>query len=308
MDRITSIAAVVDPTAIDHPAIDKVSRLARALRAGVELVACDTHFTRAFRGERARRSAQPARDLRDELEALAAPLRSRGLAVETHALAGDPLHECLLDWVEATGASLLVKDTHHHSLARRTVLGNTDWQLIRGCPAPLLLVKPAAWHAPPTLLAAIDPLHPRDAAAALDRRIVEHATTLAEALGGSVHVAHAFVPMMLSAAGADGLPVMTDTSGALLDAESALHRAQVLAVTAPFAIPEARVHVDIGIATEYLPRIATDLAVDVLVTGAIARSALGRLFIGSTAEQVLERMPCDLLVVKPLDFARHAVP
>ena len=36
--------------------------------------------------------------------------------------------------------------------------------------------------------------------------------------------------------------------------------------------------------------------------GAIARNPFGRIFIGSTAERVLEQLPCDLLVVKPETF------
>lgn len=31
-------------------------------------------------------------------------------------------------------------------------------------------------------------------------------------------------------------------------------------------------------------------------------SSDARLFIGSTAERVLERLPCDLLVIKPLEL------
>jgi universal stress protein E len=36
--------------------------------------------------------------------------------------------------------------------------------------------------------------------------------------------------------------------------------------------------------------------------GAVSRSALERLFIGSTAEEVLDRVPCDLLIVKADGF------
>jgi universal stress protein E len=37
--------------------------------------------------------------------------------------------------------------------------------------------------------------------------------------------------------------------------------------------------------------------------GAIARRGLSRLFIGSTAERVLDKLPCDLVIVKPAGFA-----
>jgi len=36
--------------------------------------------------------------------------------------------------------------------------------------------------------------------------------------------------------------------------------------------------------------------------GAVSRSRLQEIFLGSTAERVLERVGCDVLVVKPPDF------
>jgi universal stress protein E len=37
--------------------------------------------------------------------------------------------------------------------------------------------------------------------------------------------------------------------------------------------------------------------------GAVSRSWLQNVFIGHTAERVLDRLPCDLMVVKPSEFA-----
>ena len=50
----------------------------------------------------------------------------------------DPLHEALVDRVKRTSAELVINDTHRHTLAQRTLLTNTDWEVIRGCPVPLL--------------------------------------------------------------------------------------------------------------------------------------------------------------------------
>ena len=78
-------------------------------------------------------------------------LRARGLDVATETQCGDPLHLALVDRTKRTSADLVVKDTHHHSLAQRTVLTNTDWNLIRGCPVPLLLTKTRPWAARPRI-------------------------------------------------------------------------------------------------------------------------------------------------------------
>ena len=72
---------------------------------------------------------------------------------------------------------------------------------------------------------------------------------------------------------------------------------------AEYGVTDEHLHVDPAAPIEYLPRIAADCAADIVVMGAISRSGLKRALIGSTAERVLESMPCDVLVVKPTDFA-----
>jgi nucleotide-binding universal stress UspA family protein len=36
----------------------------------------------------------------------------------------------------------------------------------------------------------------------------------------------------------------------------------------------------------------------------VSRSRLEEIFIGSTAERVLDRIPCDTLVIKPVEFGK----
>ena len=50
---------------------------------------------------------------------------------------------------------------------------------------------------------------------------------------------------------------------------------------------------------------AAEWHADILVMGSIARSSLKRALIGSTAERVLETLPCDVLVVKLPDYAQN---
>jgi universal stress protein E len=48
---------------------------------------------------------------------------------------------------------------------------------------------------------------------------------------------------------------------------------------------------------------AQTLGADTMVMGALSRRAWRRFIIGSTAESVLERLPCDAMIIKPPDFA-----
>ena len=51
-----------------------------------------------------------------------------------------------------------------------------------------------------------------------------------------------------------------------------------------------------------LPALAEELDAALVVMGAVARSRLQQAIIGSTAERVLDQLPCDVLIVKPPAF------
>jgi universal stress protein E len=307
MSEIRKILVIVDPTANEHPAVEKGAALAQRFNARLELFACETKESRAIRysAHLAKGgNAEFITHVRALVEALAAPLRSRGIDVAVEATAGDPLHTKLLEHVHACQADLVVKDTHHHSLAKRTFITNTDWHLIRGCAAPLLLTKSKPWASSPVVAAAVDPGHVNDKPVALDHRILEWAQALERGLAGRMHVVHAYLPMVLMAEAAGGMPsMMVSLTPEMMEDERKRELAKLEALVAPYGVTSPHVTVQLGTASDVLPRFAQEIAADVLVMGAISRSGLKRIFIGSTAERVLEHLPCDVFVVKPPDFS-----
>ncbi len=208
--------------------------------------------------------------------------------------------------MEESSPDLVVKDTHYHSVIRRTVLTNTDWNLIRTCPAPLLLAKPGPWSERPRFLAALDPGHSNDKPAALDHLILDAALILARGLGGDVHAVHAFFPAAVLAASVTmaGVPLVSGVTAAeIIEAERERVAGVLAGIVEAHALAAGAVHLEQGVATEVLPRVAEGIAADVLVMGAVSRSRVQELFVGSTAERVLDRIGCDVLVMKPGGFA-----
>ena len=63
-----------------------------------------------------------------------------------------------------------------------------------------------------------------------------------------------------------------------------------------------RIHVEEGSTRAALMALTEQLRADAVVMGAISRSGLKGLFLGNTAEGVLDRLPCDLVIVKPDGF------
>jgi universal stress protein E len=306
MEQIRDILVVVNPLLRDQPAIAKAATLARVLGASIELLICDTRSSRNVHMEGtipATSNALLSNNLDLLLEGFAEPLRDDGIDVTAHVISGDPLHEAVNFWMRDCPADLVVKDTHHHSLGRRAFTTNTDWHLIRDCPVPLLLTKATVWATPPVIMAAVDPGHAKDPTAALDHRILDLTTSMTKRFGGAAHVMHSYLPSTMAVAAAGGMPAV-GVSVEMQNVERSLNRLRIKQLTDAYELDDANLHVDAGMAAEYLPRMAAEWRADIVVMGAVSRSAVKRVVIGSTAERILETMPCDMLTVKPPDFAR----
>jgi universal stress protein E len=302
MKRIRNILVIVDPTVDEHPSLGKAQLLAQRFDARLELFVCDTKAAREARllAERAR---DPARlldvNLKPMLERLARPLRECGVDVATECTFTDVLANGLEDHIKRTNADLVIKDTHHHSLLRRTLITNTDWHLIRTSAVSLLLTRSRAWASSFNIVAAVDPGHLNDKPAALDHEILRWGSAINERLHGSLHAVHAYVPLTIAAsAGNVVAPLSSTLTPEAMAFEEKEKRKELQALTDQYAIPQHQLHLELGVASGVLQRKAEELNADLVVMGAIARRGLSRIFIGSTAERALEHIPCDVLVVK----------
>ena len=302
------VLVVVDPTASFHPSIERAAWLARREPMQLELFICDyaSQLADAHSGGTAAlaeaRSALMLRHRR-RLEQLAEPLTAEGLTVTVDARWDYPLHDGIVRKTLELEANLVIKDTHYHSVLKRSIFSNTDWSLIRNCPAALWLVKPRSSGQKPCFIAAVDPLHERDKPADLDRKILRSAREHSTALTGELHVFHAFDIAAALAVSTDSmtmpiaLPVREYT-----DAMRTQHTAAMEELCKEFEIPKDKVHVHQGGTRELLMTLTEQLRADVVVMGAVSRSGLKGLFLGNTAEDVLDRLHCDLLIVKPDAF------
>ena len=296
--RDKTILVVIDLTAGAHqPALARAAWLAKQAGARLELFACDYdpdldsgHVTSVWKAKPGPREHLLLRR-RSQLEELAAPLRKQGFEVTVDVVWNHPFDQAIVKKAAGHDYWLVAKDTHHHNLIQRTLLTNVDWHLVRECPAPLLLVKDREIAAEPNVLAAVDPVNAHDKPAALDDRIFTFAADLARALRGQLHVMHSFaVPM--------GAELPPDVHKII----AGEHRAAMKTFLDTHAVRGSRSHLYEGLAHDCLQKAATEHGADFVVMGAVARRGLQRLFIGSTAERVLDRLPCDLVIIKPLEF------
>ncbi len=307
MKRVARILSVLDPTAQEQPALAKAARLAASSGAALELFVCDyepaltdPRFFSSGRLEGLRKELLSSRQA--TLDWHATGLQKLGLTVTTTVRWDTPIHQGIVARVLETAPDLVVKDTHYHGPIRRTVLTNTDWNLIRSCPAPLLLAKAGEWRRPPRILAAVDPGHEGDAPAALDRELLNLGASLASSLAGELHIVHAFFPAELIASAATMAAVPAIDGGTiveLLDQERARVSQVLAALAGEHGLATDRIQLRQGSAVEVLCDVAEALPADIVVLGAIARGRIREMLVGSTAERVLDRIASDILVVKP---------
>lgn len=308
------ILVIVDPMVPDQPAIERAVWLAKSSGTSLELFACD--YDQYLAGERffdtkaldkARKSL--IENHRKRLAKLAERISLEGVTVTVDAAWDKPPHEGIVRKVLRSKPGLVVKDTQYHSAIKRALFSNTDWDLIRDCPAPLLLVKPHEIGENVSVIASVDPMHERDKPAQLDRRIIDIGQAFADTLGGRLDVFHGFDPSPAYAVSADSMsfPIsapMTEMMQALKHS----HEQALTELLEDYPLAEDQINLLEGDIGELLIGMIEKRGTDIVVMGAVARGALKRFILGSTAERLLDRIPCDLLIVKPADFLTPVEP
>jgi universal stress protein E len=289
--------------------LHKAAALAKASRASIELFhAIDepdpgrSYPETATKGATdSQRAAMVAKN-QGRLERFAEDKSLHNVKVTCTAVWDHPPYDAIVRRALATRADLVVVAAHGHRFGARLLLRNTDWELIRHCPVPLLLVKSRRRYQKPVVMAAVDPFHAHAKPADLDARLLGEASQFAQLLHGSMHVFHAFLPLsnVNAFAAATASPVM------LPPAVVEEHRQQIGSAIYRLAegagIPRTRRHLQMGDVASEMSRLTHRIRADLVVMGAVSRSALARLFIGNTAERVLDKLSCDVLIVKPKGF------
>ena len=289
--------------------VRKAAALARAARATVELFHAidEPDPERSFpetatRDEVDEHRVAMVEKYQRRLERLAHDPSLRGVSVRCTASWDYPPHAAIIRRALAAHSDLVIASTRGRRFGARLLLRNTDWELIRHCPVPLLIVKSPRAYRRPRVLAAVDPFHAHARPADLDARLLETGGAMARLLHGSLQVFHAYWPLVTVQ------PVVAATAPLVMPPPEAddSHTQQVMRAIGELAdkagVPRNRCHIRMGEVADQLSAFARRSRTAVVVMGAVSRSAIKRFFIGNAAERTLDRLNCDVLVVKPRGF------
>ena len=299
------LVGVKDPWATSLPAVTKATQLARAFGADLELYhAIDSCINMDLLGTGGDRARQLQRDERlQALRRIAVRVRTHAVNVTVGAEWDYPAAEAIVRRAHRSGAELIVAERHAGSHLAPGLRGLSDWQLLRLSPVSLLLVAQPRPYRRPTVLTAIDPSHAFAKPARLDEEILRIGTLVSQGLRGKLHAVHAYLPKTatrMALAAAAGVAVEDQTA-----ARAKMQFDRPLAA-ATDVLPIRR-HLTGGSPSAAIRRVARRVDANIVVAGAVSRSGLQRLLIGSTAEGLLNHLFCDLLFVKVADCASPVV-
>lgn len=247
---------------------------------------------------------------RDELEDMIAPYRrQRSIGVEV--LAGRAFAEAIRA-VLRDDYDVVIKPAENPAFIER-LFGSTDMHLLRKCPCPVWITRPDDRPNYERVLAAVDfdldrPDGPEDQA--LTHQIVEIASSLAISDFAELHLIHVWdAPGEMTVRSWANNPA--EAGMLYVEGERARHDAAFARLsermrdrlgTEAFEHLAPRFHLRKGAAAKVIPATAKELQADLLVMGTLARTGISGLFIGNTAETILEQLQCSVLAVKPPGF------
>ena len=227
------------------------------------------------------------------LAKIAGRLKSEGVEAEVAVLDGkDAL--ALIEEVVAGGHSALVTTADG---GRQSAVNH---RLLRKCPCPVWIVRPDAGEREKRVVAAVDPTPSAPEGEALNRAILDAASSAARLDGAELHVLHVFDPL-------NDMPL--DAEGGATDDRWADYRKAARAeaerglrdlAAGVDGVTEA--HLIDGDPGDMITKFCEETEAGLLVMGTVARTGVTGLLIGNTAERVLGKVECSVLALKPEGF------
>jgi nucleotide-binding universal stress UspA family protein len=165
---------------------------------------------------------------------------------------------------------------------------------------PGVVVRPSSRRRRRRILVAVDtgPWLSKGTSA-LTAKLIKTALWIAKKHDAELHVLHAWIPYgerMIIRAGMTDVESQQFLAGLREEVREELDLA-----LAPFRahIDPARVHLVKGDPRDVIADVAADHNIDLLVVGTVGRSGVAGRIVGNTAEAVMTRLPCSMLVIKP---------
>jgi len=316
MKRFKNILLITNKNDMNSPDIQRAVSLARSNTANLTLA--DVVFDPPL----IHRQLKPSPGVESVLSGLAEKrlqefkLMAREFSTEVKitslVLQGTPFLE-IIRVVMQLKCDLLIKMLEPEKSFTAKIFGSTDFRLLRKCPCPVWLLKPDTSFSFHSILAAValETFDEDEDLDDLNKQILEMATSLAMKESSELHIVHAWKVfgkdlLDLPMAGFIKEEVQEWMMSQRLDIEARFNHVTGLLKKHlkdnNMEMLNPQFHLVEGDPEEVIPGMITDNKIELVVMGTVARSNLAGLLMGNTAENILNRLSCSVLAVKPSSF------
>ncbi len=242
----------------------------------------------------------------EKVDALVEDIRKQGVDVASVVLTGTPFIEIIRQVLRGKH-DLVIMAAEGKGGIKQRLFGSTSMHLMRKCPCPVWVVKPAKRTKYKKIMAAVDVTNdfPDDNnRGSLNPLIMELASSLARMDDSELHVVQVW-----SVYGEGYMQVRGNMSDESLQElrrknkhEYATRLDRLLSsVDMKGIISHRHMPRDMDIPKAII-KLEKKKAIDLLVMGTVCRTGLSGFIIGNTAEKVLSEVNCSVLTVKPEGF------
>jgi universal stress protein E len=248
-------------------------------------------------------------DRRKTMESMVQSFKER-LHIRLEVLVGKTYLEAIRA-VLKNGYDLLIKPAENPTWANR-LFGSDDLHLLRKCPCPVWLMKPPEKSNYSSIMAAVDfdLLVPLPAEHDLNREILELAASLAFSDFASLHIVHAWETLAQKTTLSRG-DISPEGLTNYVKGDHERHRMELNRLAGDlcgwigkdaYDYLSPCLHLPEGSAKKVIVPLAAELRADLVVMGTVARTGIAGVFIGNTAEAIIDQLACSVLAIKPPGF------
>jgi len=302
MRNYQNILVFIDPNNESQPALERAYDIAQKQQGAtitLFLSCYDLSYEMTSLSSAEERQAMQSIVIKENetwLEALAVPYHAKGVTIKNAVVWHNrPFQAAILE-VLKNDHDLVVKATHPHSKLSAILFTPTDWNLLRKCPVPLLLVKHHKWPENGNILCAIDcKTMQDDEHHQLNQQILDEAKKMAAIVNANIHAVSAYPspPMNIMLELPEFDPVEYE------DGLKKFYTDSLYLYTQKNNIAAEKTHLVQGLPEDVISIVAGEIDAELVILGTVGRSSLSATLLGHTAEQVIDQLDCDLLALKP---------
>ena len=318
MKRFKNILCAVGPEESSAPVLERAVSLAQNNQAALSVVAVVPRVSAGIGmpdGGPISNQLQAAlvSEHTQVLESLIEPYRQR-IEIQSEVLIGVPFLEIVQE-VLRKRHDLVIKIPEQWDWLDR-VFGSDDMHLLRKCPCPVWLIRPQAPKTYRRILAAVNvdegnPPAELQGRYAMNRQILEMASTLALSEFSELHVVHVWDAIGESAMRGAFMNAPEEKIKAYTEHVRRQHEASLETMMREvyrnlgndvLDYIKPKKHLIKGWARKEIPLLAKRIEADLIVMGTVARSGVPGFIMGNTAETILNQIDCSVLAIKPPGF------